>query len=809
MNLKKKMSSLLGLVIVVGLLGFAMPSFAYNLPAVGLIGQYTDAAGIIGTEDFTNNSYTQTATPDTQGINAPNGITIDKNNDRIWITDTLRHRVLSFDVNPESFDLKDGNADLVLGQADFTHFSANRSDTVTAAGLDSPWGIAFDSNHDLLYVSDSANSRILIYDASTVVLDGSNAVGVIGQPDFTTKTTGLAQNKLNTPTGIAYDAVNDRLFVADSGNNRVLVYNNPGALTVDRNADIVIGQVDYVTKAAPSTITAATMNTPMGVAYDSIHDRLFVTDRDNHRVLSFVGGLTDGMSASNVLGQTSMALRTAAKTKSGLRLPVGLAYDGRNDRLFVSEYSYTGTITSNDRVMLFDVSTIDDGESAVGLIGKELFTDANDSTVNNTTLHQPTGLLYIDESRELFIADNARDRIMIFQFPSITNYGMPTAKVGLNYQPILDGSGGNAPYTFSLISGLAGINSANISFMGQFWGFPTKTGSFDVSVKLTDDSIATDQSGFTDISNFTIVIEPAGAVVDVIAPTVPSNLTALAATSSQINLSWSPSLDDGSGVAGYKIYKNGSLTPLVTVVDTNYNDTALTPETTYSYKVSAVDLRGNESPMTAAVSTKTLAVGQTADAVKPTAPVLSATAPSSSQIDLSWSGATDNVGVIGYKLYRGDAVIASTGSSTYSDTGLAADTNYTYYIVSQDAANNFSNKSAVISIKTVAGAVSTKSNNTKKKEDAPKRVIKNSTRTVSRGDVLVQSGKAFSKNSTVSLFYTNKNGTYVVKPVIIKTNKKGAFSTSFKVNKLAGKYSWYVVDGKSGRKSKVKTYIVN
>jgi hypothetical protein len=90
---------------------------------------------------------------------------------------------------------------------------------------------------------------------------------------------------------------------------------------------------------------------------------------------------------------------------------------------------------------------------------------------------------------------------------------------------------------------------------------------------------------------------------DTTPPTVPISLTAAAVSSSQINLTWAASTDN-VGVAGYKIYRNGSLLTSVTT-GTTYSDTGLTSSTTYSYSVSAYDAAGNVSVQSASVSATT------------------------------------------------------------------------------------------------------------------------------------------------------------------------------------------------------------
>ena len=98
---------------------------------------------------------------------------------------------------------------------------------------------------------------------------------------------------------------------------------------------------------------------------------------------------------------------------------------------------------------------------------------------------------------------------------------------------------------------------------------------------------------------------------DTTPPTVPAGVTATAVSSSQINISWAASTDPlvtgqvTSGVAGYKIYRNG--TQVGTSTTTNYTDAGLTASTTYSYTVSAYDAAGNISAQSTAATATTQA----------------------------------------------------------------------------------------------------------------------------------------------------------------------------------------------------------
>jgi chitodextrinase len=93
----------------------------------------------------------------------------------------------------------------------------------------------------------------------------------------------------------------------------------------------------------------------------------------------------------------------------------------------------------------------------------------------------------------------------------------------------------------------------------------------------------------------------------------------------------------------------------------------------------------------------------TPDTTKPSAPGnLTATPISGSQVNLSWSASTDDVGVNGYRVYRDGTQVATTTSTTYSDTGLTANTPYQYYVTAYDFSNNESDPSTTVSTTTLA-----------------------------------------------------------------------------------------------------------
>ena len=93
----------------------------------------------------------------------------------------------------------------------------------------------------------------------------------------------------------------------------------------------------------------------------------------------------------------------------------------------------------------------------------------------------------------------------------------------------------------------------------------------------------------------------------------------------------------------------------------------------------------------------------TPDTQAPTIPTnLVGTATSSSQINLSWTASTDNVGVTGYKIFRNGTQVGTATSNSYSDTNLSAKTPYVYTVAAYDAAGNTSVPSIPVSVTTLS-----------------------------------------------------------------------------------------------------------
>ncbi|MBV8716469.1 MAG: fibronectin type III domain-containing protein [Chloroflexi bacterium] len=188
-------------------------------------------------------------------------------------------------------------------------------------------------------------------------------------------------------------------------------------------------------------------------------------------------------------------------------------------------------------------------------------------------------------------------------------------------------------------------------------------------------------------------------------PTAPGNLTATAASVSQINLQWGPS-SASLGVANYVVQRcqGAGCSNFVTIASptgTTYSDTGLTASTSYTYQVQAVDTAGTAGPFSNTATTSTLSPAP------PTAPSnLTAAASSATQITLNWTASQSSIGLANYVVQRCQgagcsnfATIASPAApaTSYNDTGLTTGTTYSYQVKAVDTAGNSSSFSNVAS----------------------------------------------------------------------------------------------------------------
>ncbi|HEU5154819.1 MAG TPA: PKD domain-containing protein [Gemmatimonadales bacterium] len=195
-------------------------------------------------------------------------------------------------------------------------------------------------------------------------------------------------------------------------------------------------------------------------------------------------------------------------------------------------------------------------------------------------------------------------------------------------------------------------------------------------------------------------------IADTAAPSIPTGLMAVAAGCSQVNLSWNGSSDTGgSGLAGYRVYRNGVWVATTSV--TSYSTTGLLGSTSYFFRVAAYDRAGNVSAQSTATAVATPACPDTTAPSIPTG--LTAASAGCSQVNLSWTGSSDTggSGLAGYRVYRDGVWIATTSMASFSSMGLVASTSYFFRVAAYDRAGNVSAQSTAVSATTSSCADTT------------------------------------------------------------------------------------------------------
>ena len=315
---------------------------------------YQAAATVVGQNDFNSGSINQNqqlAGPST--LAHPVGTYFF--NSSLYVADASNNRMVVVPQNGAVY----GPAVSVLGQPQLTLNTVNYIEgrEVNFSFGDAGVAVDFSSAVPHLYVADAYNNRILGYYDLRNIKPGQYADIVIGQPDFLHSVSNYpnnqpSSNNLNVPTGLAVDSKGN-LYVADSGNGRILRFPSPFAnftpgtpMAVTESADLLLGQISFTTRITDPT--SQTMGAPYGLAFTS-NGSLLASDLANNRVLFFPatgGTLTSGEAATIVFGQSSM---TSAGPGSGLNqmsFPHHIAVD-TDDRLYVAD-------TNNHRVLIFN-----------------------------------------------------------------------------------------------------------------------------------------------------------------------------------------------------------------------------------------------------------------------------------------------------------------------------------------------------------------------------------------------------------------------------------------------------------------------
>jgi uncharacterized protein (TIGR03437 family) len=394
------------------------------------------ATRLWGQTDFVANGPNQVKP---SSINSPSKIAIDYSSQpfALYVSDANNHRVL---VWKDSVRFRNGDpADLVIGQPDLrmaiSNVDTRGTQIPSRTSLSSPRGIAVNPRDGSLYVADTANNRVLRYPRPVSQAGRITPDAVIGQFDFSSATSAaVSASSLRAPTAVALGP-DGNLFVADSGNNRVLEF-AAGAGT-GAAAIRVYGQPNTSSSIAPTRVSAQTLAGPQGLFVDAAFN-LYVADTGANRVLIFPNTQSaplGGMAAAFVIGQNSFDV-VSGGASGILKSPADVAVDSASN-IYVADFGNNRVLTFAPLVFL-PVA----GGAASSVVGQRDLTgttqnwNAANGAATAESLYGPLGL-YVDRQDTLYVGDTGNNRVLHFlKAVAVVNSatfqsGVPVASGGL------------------------------------------------------------------------------------------------------------------------------------------------------------------------------------------------------------------------------------------------------------------------------------------------------------------------------------------------------------------------------------------
>lgn len=589
-----------------------------------------DADFIYGT--FCNVSQIQDCNDDADGaeedgdgqFNAPLYIAMDALG-KFFVVDSENERIQIFDDDGE-FQSKFGSSDsgnddylggaqgIVVQDSSRKIFVSNtENDSISVFGSTGSFLFDFDSfnlNDDftnpsemiidnideLLYVADSGNDRIIVFeivDGTTCPNDTIESVdGICFVKEF--GSSGDDEGEFDDPSGLAFDSENNLLYVADSDNDRIQIFEIVDSTTCPSDTEEVVDGVCFVEEFGSLGTGDGQFDSPQGIALDMSNDLLYVADSKNDRIqvfdLNSEPAILTPQKPTNVdaspVSPTSIIL-TWDEPEQSETIP---KITGYKIEYKIGSDSYT-TITpdTSSTVTSFVHNGLSESETysyrvysinSVGMSGTSSITTIKPEHTT-TPVALTANAISPNQIKLSWMAPSET-----FQ-QSISGYNIKRVLTPGVYDDV--GSTNGQTLAF-IVSNLATDKtysyavSANIGF-GQ-------TGESNTAT-------ATPRTDSTDTSE-----EPLVSIAkEMSVSSSPIKLTASTKTSTSINLVWSmPSNDGNSPITGYKIESkkdNGSFSTIVEDTQsssTTYLHTGLTKDSKYVYRVSAINSMGTSDP---------------------------------------------------------------------------------------------------------------------------------------------------------------------------------------------------------------------
>ena len=629
----------------------------------------------------------------------PAGVAFDEDESILYVADTENNRIQSFEMVSGS-TCPSGTDKIITGVCFIEEFGSSGS---SDGKFNSPEGLAFDENNDLLYVADTENNRIQMI--STI---GGSSDSISFSEEF--GSTGSSDDEFDMPTDLAIDD-SDNLYIVDSENNRIKIYDLTSGDNCPSGTDEVIDdEVCFDDTFGVSGSSDGRFDIPTDLAVDPDTGDIYVVDSDNNRVQKFESNGdfdiefgSDNSGDDDYLGSPSAIavhkdsdyVYVADSTTDSISVfdkngnfkfsfddddsgnefdkPSGMVIDNKDDRLYVAD-------TGNHQIRIFELTDGDNCPSGTDEVVNDevcFVADFGSSGSSDGRFDEPAGVAFDEDESILYVADTENNRIQSFEMVSGSTCPSGTDKIITGVCFIEEfGSSGSSDGKFNSPEGLAFDENNDLLYVAdtennriQILSLPTGSGSSSSGSSSSSDEV----------------------------PSSPKNLSASAASHTSVIVTWTaPELDDDvPKITGYKIEAREGTGSYKTIVgdtkstSTSFLHTGLEEGEDYRYKIYAINSEGISSAGFA---------GPAEPGPTQVPSGLTATAISKNQILLTWIPPTDTFkqAITGYLIEREiieDVLydkVTTVGSSTtsYTVSGLETDKEYTYVVTANLAVGN-------------------------------------------------------------------------------------------------------------------------
>jgi len=323
------------------------------------------------------------------------------------VCDTGHHRLMIWHKMPSQ---NNAPCDVIIGQPEFDREGRNAKGEANAATLNVPTGVATDGQ--VLVVADAWNHRVLIWNSIPTEMNQPADI-VLGQSDFSGVLANRGQevgpNTTNWCYGVAL--INGQLVVADTGNRRVLLWNNIPSEN-GAPADMVLGQEDFVTRDENAGRDAGSLGMRWPHSVVSIDGKLLVSDAGNNRIMVWDEWPDrPGVHCDYVLGQKdtcSLEHNRAAYLPDAraLNMPYGMAV--LEDWLIVAD-------TANSRLIGWRTDKLQSDAPANGVGAQPEFTAKGDNRWQMPVHDSVCWPYWVSaQGKTLVIADSGNNRVMLW-----------------------------------------------------------------------------------------------------------------------------------------------------------------------------------------------------------------------------------------------------------------------------------------------------------------------------------------------------------------------------------------------------------